>query len=309
MRLGSLFSCLRTTDRAATIPDRIILSGALDALVFAINALVVFGTLPCHAGDESKWVTIKGQIVWDAARKPVTKQLAIQATKDAVVCAKDKDFKTEDWVVDPKSGGIKNVVVWVTPEPTDPIEIKAIQKARANNKRPTFKSFKSTDIHPTLKSLSKKAIEIDQPCCRFIPHVLAARAGQEMVIKNSAPIPHNAKWTSHENGEFNQLIPAGGKYKLANALVAEKYTIKVECSIHSWMSALRLGFRSSLLFGNGRRWQIPNQECPGIEGHITAIHLARERHARRQRGPLRTENQSEGLGRLDLGAIKFKIAK
>ena len=33
-----------------------------------------------------------------------------------------------------------------------------------------------------------------------------------MVIKNSAPVPHNAKWVSQKNDEINPLLPAGGQY-------------------------------------------------------------------------------------------------
>ncbi len=211
-------------------------------IVLVTNLLVAMSALPCLAGDENKWVTIKGKVVWDAAKKPAPKRFAIQATKDANVCAKDPDFKTEDWVVNPKNGGIKNVVVWVMPEPSEPAEIKAIQKAHDNNKRPTFKSFRPADIHPALRSVPKKAAEIDQPCCRFIPHVLVARAGQEMVIKNSAPIPHNAKWTSRDNAEFNPLIPSGGQFKPEVPLVAERSYIKLECNIHPWMNACILVF-------------------------------------------------------------------
>jgi hypothetical protein len=188
-------------------------------------------------GGDGKWVTIKGKIIWNDGKGAAPKQVPIKPTKDEEVCAKDKDFNTEDWVVNAKTGGIKNVVVWVVPEPSDEAAIAALKKAQAENKSYAFKSFDPADIHPDLKAVPKNPIEIDQPCCRFIPHVLAGRAGQEMLIKNSASVPHNAKWVSRDNGEINPLIPAGGQFKLEKPLVSERFPIEVSCSIHPWMKA------------------------------------------------------------------------
>ena len=104
-------------------------------------------------------------------RVPLQHVVAIKPTKDEEVCAKDKDFRTEDWVISPK-GGIKNVVVWLAPEP----------KA-GGPKLKDLPSFDKKDIHPMMLKPAKPTVEIDQPCCRFIPHVLAAQEGQGMIIK------------------------------------------------------------------------------------------------------------------------------
>ncbi len=199
--------------------------------VFTLSLLALLPVVAARGADD-KWVTIKGKIVWDTARGAAPKQAAIKPTKDEEVCAKDKNFKTEDWVINPKNGGIKNVVVWLAPEPTA-AELKVLQTKRGAK----IPSFKKADINPKLAKPATPDVEIDQPCCRFIPHVVVAREGQSVVIKNSAPIPHNAKWVSRENGEINPLIPAGSQFKLPNPLVAEKYPIEVSCSIHPWMKA------------------------------------------------------------------------
>jgi len=187
------------------------------------------------AEGDGKWVTIKGRIAWDTAKGAAPKQVPVKATKDEEVCAKDKDFNTEDWVVNPKTGGIKNVVVWLTPEPAGD-KAAALDKAQKDNKTFVFPSFAAADIHPSLAKPAKQEVEIDQPCCRFIPHVVAARAGQDIVIKNSASVPHNAKWVSRENGEINPLLPAGGQHAVKD-LKAERYPIEIGCSIHPWMKA------------------------------------------------------------------------
>lgn len=183
------------------------------------------------AGGNDKYVTIKGKIVWDTAKAAAPKREPIKATKDEEVAAKDKDFNTEFWVVNPKNNGIRDVVVWLAPEPSegDLADLKA-------GKKREFPSFAAADIHPDLAKPAKPSVEIDQPCCRFIPHVVVARTGQDMIIKNSAPVPHNAKWVSRNNDEINPLIPPGGQFAV-KALKAERFPIEISCSIHPWMKA------------------------------------------------------------------------
>jgi hypothetical protein len=182
-----------------------------------------------------QWVTIKGRIVWDDAKGAPPKRTEIKPTKDEEVCAKDKEFLAEDWIVNAKTKGIKNVVVSLAPEP-EGAQLTDLQKAQKEGKSFVFPSFKATSIHPDLAKPAKNEVEIDQPCCRFIPHVVVARAGQDMVIKNSAPVPHNAKWVSRENGEINPLLPAGGQHAVKD-LKAERFPIEISCSIHPWMKA------------------------------------------------------------------------
>jgi hypothetical protein len=194
-------------------------------------ALALLGLIPAVAAHAADYTTIKGRIVWDSGKGAPPAQAAIKPTKDEEVCAKDKDFKTEDWIVNAKTNGIKNVVVWLAPEP-DAATAAAI---KAGTKK-DVPSFAKKDIHPALAKPAKPAVEIDQPCCRFIPHIVLAQEGQDMIIKNSAPIPHNAKWTSRNNGEINPLLPSGAQH-VVNNLKAEKFPIEVACSIHPWMKA------------------------------------------------------------------------
>ena len=196
-----------------------------------VGMLALISAVPCPAADDDKWVTVKGRFVWDAAQGPAPARAAINPTKDAELCAKDTDFKTEDWVISPK-GGIKNVVVWLAPEPD-----AAWAAAMTDGKKKDLPAFDPKNINPAQAKPAKDTVEIDQPCCRFIPHVLAARQGQKMLVKNSAPVPHNAKWTSIKNGQFNPLLPAGTPFPVPDPLVAERNQIVIECNIHPWMKA------------------------------------------------------------------------
>lgn len=188
-------------------------------IVAVVGGAFVLSLATPNLAAQDKWANLKGQIVFKGT-DPGRKQLPFQNNPDKEACLKDKDTKDEDWIINPANKGIKNVFVWIRP-------------AGAAKDAP----FPTNQIHPSLKMPAKAQEEIDQPCCRFIPHVLAAREGQTLLIKNSAPVAHNSKWESSNNGAFNPILPAGGQFKLPKPLVAESGVITLQCSIHPWMKA------------------------------------------------------------------------
>ena len=197
-----------------------------------IGLLMLAGALPCLAADEAKWVTVKGKFVWDAAKGAAPKRTPITPDKDADVCATDKDFNTEKWVVSAKAGGIKNVIVWLGPE-LSAKQAKELETAR----RVKLPAFDAKDIHPARVKPAKPAVAIDQPCCRFIPHVVLMQEGQDLVIKNSSKASHNARFEASESGiGFNQIVPQGQEVAV-KGLKAERLPVEITCSMHSWMNA------------------------------------------------------------------------
>ena len=202
----------------------------------AIGLVALVAALPCFAADDDKWSTVKGKIVFDDSKQPIPKR-AVPNTGAAPLpacVAKDKDFLTDEWIVDPKSKGVKDAYVWLMPEPTAD-EWKRL-KSKDKDKLRDIPSFKVAQIHPDLQKFTQPTVEMDQPCCRFIPHALGVRVGQTVVIKNSAAFPHNAKWSSDNNGEKNPIIPEGKQETFPiNAL--ERNAISISCSIHPWMKA------------------------------------------------------------------------
>lgn len=185
---------------------------------FGLGLLLVSATMiGAVRADDATLATIKGTIVYpDAvpAEKIITQAAAVPE------CIAKGQLKDQTWVVNAKNKGLKNVFVWIEP---------------ADAKRGS--PFPKELIHPSLVKPKVGAISIDQPCCAFEPRVVAARAGQEFTFKNSAPIPHNAKWTSANNGEINPLIPKESEYKLPAPLIAERNVITLSCGVHGWMNA------------------------------------------------------------------------
>jgi hypothetical protein len=164
--------------------------------------------------SDSAWGTIKGQIVYEGDSIPEPKPLNI--TKDQEYCLSKGPILSEDWVVNKKNKGVRWTFVWLAPEP----------------------GGTSLAIHPALKAIPNKEVEIDQPRCAFVPHCLAMREGQVLVVKNSSTIAYNVHWngTPLKNREGNMIILAGGTIKI-EGLKEDKFPLLVGCNIHTWMKA------------------------------------------------------------------------
>lgn len=185
------------------------------ALATLLTAIIGLGTIAVRtttAGD-NQWGTIKGQVVYDGSAPAVAE---LKVDKDQEHCLSKGKILDETWVVG-KSGGVKNVYVWLGPVDKD-------------GKLP---------IHPDLVNIKEKTVEIDQPCCAFIPHALAVREGQTLVVKNSSPIPHNVNYSGSpkRNPGANFLVPAGTA-KNVDDLKADRLPLNVSCNIHPWMKAV-----------------------------------------------------------------------
>ena len=174
----------------------------------ALAAVAALGlAFPVMAQD---WGTVKGVVTWGGKEPP--KAVKLDVNKDQAHCLSKGDILSEEFVVG-KSGGVKNVFVWLTD---------------AENPK------KKLPVHPSLKAARDKEVTLDQPCCRFEPHVLAVREGQTVVAKNSSPVAHNINWQGGaDNPGDNKIIPPNGQIKIE--LTASPRPIAVSCNIHPWM--------------------------------------------------------------------------
>jgi hypothetical protein len=161
------------------------------------------------AGD---WGTIKGTVTW--GEKDLPKIEALVINKDPAHCLKvKKEILNDVLIINPDNKGVKDAVVFLMPVDSEhPIP-----------------------IHPSLKEPKVKKVEIDQPCCLFEPRVLAMRAEQELLVKNSAEIGHNFNWHGKFN-EGNQAMPPNSSFTM-EPLKPFYRKIPVECNIHGWMKA------------------------------------------------------------------------
>src|SRR5438105_12858464 len=117
----------------------------------AIAALAVpFLNSQIHAQG---WGDVKGQVVWTGGAIPGREK--INPNKDQQHCLSRGDLISTALLIDDKTKGVKNVMVWLAP-------------VNAGGALP---------IHPTLQAVPKEKVVIDQPCCQFEPRITMMREG------------------------------------------------------------------------------------------------------------------------------------
>ncbi len=181
-----------------------------------IRTLAVVAAMAIGATAQAQeWSTIKGQIILNNAPQP----MVIAVNNDKAHCLAKGPLLSESLVVNPKGNGVKYVIVWLRPD-------------TENRKDP----FPANKINPALAKAAPVSRVIDQPCCQFEPRVFAARTGDKLVIKNSAPVGHNIKVSADDEAfTFNVNLPPGGKHEPAAGLTAQSSAIPFECNVHTWM--------------------------------------------------------------------------
>lgn len=177
----------------------------------AVDAMPRASAAPAAAAAEAEgWGTIMGRVVWAGDKVP--ERAPVKVDKDQNACLKNGPLLDDKLIVNPKNKGVRWAAVYL-------MSAGGFKKAMP--------------IHPSLKDIKKKVVEIDQPCCLFEPHVMALREGQTLVVKNSAAISHNVKVDPEPS--INQIVPPGGQLKLDN-LKPRALPLSIACNIHGWMT-------------------------------------------------------------------------
>lgn len=188
-------------------------------LVFsALAAAALVAACGLTAAADDKLATVKGQVVFPAG-KEIPKRAELNVTQDKDHCLSKGKILDESVVVNPKNRGVKNVVVFLRPDDTNP-------KAE----------FAKEQLPPGDAQRKPAEVVIDQPCCTFVNRVTVARVGDKLVVKNSAPVPHNFFWDSGNNGAYNVTIPKMDKWEMPEAFKKESPPIQYKCTIHGWMT-------------------------------------------------------------------------
>ena len=133
------------------------------------------------------------------------------AVKDAAVCAAE-DTPDESIVVNPTNNGLANVVVY-------------LDKAPAG-------------IKPELVAPPSEPVVFDQKGCRFLPHVVAVRVGQPILVLSNDDVPHNTHTFPTRNSADNfGVSPKDRKGVALKYAKAEAQPLQVKCDYHTWMTA------------------------------------------------------------------------
>jgi len=130
--------------------------------------------------------------------------------EDTAVCAAT-DYYSDEFLVNEKAGnGVANVVIYI----------------------------EKTPAGYTPPPVPEEPAVFDQKNCRFIPHVMALRCNQKMLIKSDDPVVHNTNITSLRNPGFNQTISVNNREGVEYTFKKpEGRPVPVKCDLHTFMKA------------------------------------------------------------------------
>jgi len=186
--------------------------------MFALAAALALSAPVPKPGPD--WVTVKGTVVWPEKEKiPETKAYEVPARmSDANYAARGGPFIDDKFVIDQKTRGLKNVVVWLRPDDDD---VKA--------------KFPAERVHPDLVKAEPTTHALATEFCRFDKRVMAARVGDKIEVTNKSPVGCNFKWDDGDSGGCNVILQPNDKPFVTNALTTAGVG-DFSDSIHKWYS-------------------------------------------------------------------------
>ncbi len=121
-------------------------------------------------------------------------------------------------LVDPTTGGVRNVVVWLRPDSID-----------------RTKTFPRDKIAPGVRKPIPTTHLIGVKDGHFEPRILAALAGDRLHFSNNTPIAMNFNYSSDVESA-NMLVPPMTGHSLKLPFEVQRIPISFVCNIHPWMS-------------------------------------------------------------------------
>jgi RNA polymerase sigma factor (sigma-70 family) len=174
--------------------------------------------------EPRQWVTLTGRVVLPEgvpvpAKPEITPETGLRNVD--YFTSRGRVFD-ESILVDPKSRGVENAVVWLRPDSDDP-------KA----------AFPKDKIHPSLAAAPPRDRVVAIHYSQFEPRITVARAGDTMVFHNHTPIMNNVKYDAYDAAgpgrDFNVILPPDRAHRTDTPLPAVRVADYFSCSIHTWM--------------------------------------------------------------------------
>ena len=78
--------------------------------------------------------------------------------------------------------------------------------------------------------------------CRYVPHVLALRAGQKLVVTNGDPTAHNVHVESSDGANPHDNVGQIPKASLPLTFPVADPDVTFKCDVHAWMRAYAMVF-------------------------------------------------------------------
>lgn len=129
--------------------------------------------------------------------------------KGPSLCSK-ADIPNEILVVDSKTAGLRNVIIWL--------------------------SHKPASIHPESVAKDGSEIVVRQKGCQYVPHVSFIQTNQSVRIHNDDPFAHSPQTYPLRNNQHTFTVPPLGNQVLTFK-EPEKLPAKIGSNLHPWMQA------------------------------------------------------------------------
>lgn len=186
-------------------------SRLLVGLVFLIAIMCVTIVPVSQAKSEPvhNWATLTGQVLW-----PNDKAIPhepIKVTADRKACGELFD---QSVIVDEKTRGLKNVVVWLRPDDT----------VRGNH-------FPKDRIHPSLQKVKATKHSISSTRCQYSPRIVALRVDDTLAFPSDKTINHSPNVSSEH---YSKTLPPNDEYH-TKPIEYQSSPISFACNIHPWM--------------------------------------------------------------------------
>lgn len=178
-------------------------------------AVAVAAPVPRPGPD---WVTVKGTVVWPEREKvPERKRYDPTAIGGATgeYLSKAGAVTDDTFLIDEKSRGLKNVVVWIRPDDDDP-EAK----------------FPAAQIHPDLAKAKPAKHTLTNDYCKFDKRVLPMRVGDTLEVVSNSKVPVAFRVAVWDAGDSRMsLLKEGGEpLKLTDLKPGTGYFDDVLCN-------------------------------------------------------------------------------
>ncbi len=155
--------------------------------------------------------------------------------------------------IDPSRTGAIHGCVRLAGEPPEPLAIPLIRECQSHGETaPDERLLVGQDgglagalIHVrrglsgyALPEAQPAQVELDQVGCRYVPHVLALRAGDTLRVRNCDGLTHNVRVSAPKNGIALNRSQARGSAPLELRFERAELGARVACDLHPWMGAV-----------------------------------------------------------------------
>jgi hypothetical protein len=175
-----------------------------------LAAVVGFACLSPIAANpvkpDPKWATVRGQVIWAEDEIPPVKKRPTRGIPGLPAALDDDSL-----LIDAKSKGVKNVMVWLLPE----------------------KAGGAMPVHPALAAAKPAPVTITNAGGMYSPRIVVMQKTQLLMFVNDLPAPDAVRLCGRTDNRQYFLKP---DEHINPKLVPEKFPLLFDSPIHPWMA-------------------------------------------------------------------------